>query len=316
MRFIPEYTPVKRLYLSFVDQFFNTRFGYGKTICEIVQAVKDHIDVEVWVSKKDEPVFRQECDQNGVSLDNVTVNVDSPGRGIIAEYAPIFARNDNGQGIGVVFRHPFLDDSEQLYDFSQRLTKRAGFSCFDLGFKFSTAQLLVNDDLVLLSDKGLKGEGCDEKMRFLRDMFPTQNFHLIQPLAGDVTADLDMFLWPIAPRVWIVSEYADDTPQAESIDSALKVLKQNKHTVHRVPGLPPVIYDDVNTIPNYTNGILLNGLALVPMYNREEDSVVCEILRKYDYQVVPIDCSNVILTNSGLHCITKTLPVIKSCGNN
>jgi hypothetical protein len=35
MRQIPEYGPVEKLYLSFIHPFFNKRFHYRKTQCEI-----------------------------------------------------------------------------------------------------------------------------------------------------------------------------------------------------------------------------------------------------------------------------------------
>lgn len=60
--------------------------------------------------------------------------------------------------------------------------------------------------------------------------------------------------------------------------------------------------------PNHTNGVLLNQAALVPAYSRREDEVAQGILRNDGYQVYPIDCSNIILTNSAIHCISKTAP--------
>jgi hypothetical protein len=92
---------------------------------------------------------------------------------------------------------------------------------------------------------------------------------------------------------------------------ALQILANHGHTVHRVPGLEPIIRDDIIAFPNYTNGVLLNQAALVPVYGRREDQVVQEILRNYGYEVYPIDCSDIILTNSAIHCISKTAPKMK-----
>jgi agmatine/peptidylarginine deiminase len=107
-----------------------------------------------------------------------------------------------------------------------------------------------------------------------------------------------MFLWPIAPRTRIVSEYPDGSPQDASIAPALKALTEQRHTIHRVPGLEPLIYDDINAMPNYANGVITNGAALVPQYNRKEDEVVCGILKDYGYAALPIDCSEIILSHS------------------
>jgi predicted CoA-binding protein len=44
---------------------------------------------------------------------------------------------------------------------------------------------------------------------------------------------------------------------------------------------------------------------------KKSDEVVQEILRYHGYEVYPIDCSDIILTNSAIHCISKTAPKMK-----
>jgi len=307
MRLTPEYEPVRKLYLSFVQEFFNVRFRYGRAICEIIKSIQDHVAIELLIRMADLPHFQEECARYQVSLDNVTLNYDSPGRAIIAEYAPIFARDEQGENIGLVFRVPFLENPTQLEQFSRRLVAANGFRILDMGFEFATAHLLVNEDVVLLSDCFFK-EDRERKLEFFAEHFPSQSFHIVPPLAGEVTKDLDMYLWPIAPEVWLVSEYPSDAPQAESIEPALRALEGHGHTVQRVPGLEPAVCDDVNTAPNYANGVIVNRAALVPAYQLEEDGVVAGVLRDYGYDVFPIDCSDVILSNAAVHCMSKTVP--------
>lgn len=308
MRLTPEYEPVQKLYLSFVQEFFNERFHYGRAICEIIKSAQTHVAIELLIGLSDLPHFQEACARYQVRLQNVTLNHDTPGRGIMAEYAPIFARDEKGEDIGLVFRNPFLENSAELERFSRRLVAANGFQALDIGFEFSTAHLLVNEEVVLLSDRLFKEEDRDAKLSFLSDRFPAQAFHVVPPLAGDVTRDLDMYLWPIAPRVWLVSEYSSHTPQADSVEPALRVLAEYGHTVHRLPGLEPAICGDVNTVPNYANGVIINQAALVPAYQLKEDEVVSAILRDYGYEVFPIDCSSVILSNAGVHCMSKTVP--------
>jgi hypothetical protein len=312
MRLIPEYEPVQKLYLCFVQEFFNTRFGYGKTICQIINAIQPYIDIELLIGPAEMPYFQKECSRYHTSLEKVKLNHDTPGRSILAEYTPIFAENEKGEGNGLIFQTPCLDNAAELKRFSERFTARLGFQLLDTGFDFATAHLWANEDVVLLSEGSFKGEDQEAKLRFFADHFPEQSFHVVPPLAGDVTNDLDMVLWPIAPKVWIVSEYPSHTPQAASIEPALQVLQEYQHTVHRVPGLEPIVYDDINTMPNYANGVIINQVALVPAYQRKEDEVIVGILKNYGYQVLPIDCSNVILTNCGIHCISKTVPAISA----
>ena len=308
MRLTPEYEPVRKLYLSFVQEFFNTRFRYGKAICEIIKSVQNHVAIELLIGLPDMPYFQEACGRYQVALENVTLNHDTPGRGIMAEYAPIFARDEQGENIGLVFRNPFLKNSEELKRFSRRLVVANGFQAMDMGFEFSTAHLLVNEDVVFLSDCLFREQDRERKLEFFAHHFPGQAFYVVPPLTGDVTKDLDMYLWPVAPKVWLVSEYPSHTPQAESIEPALRALAEHGHTVHRLPGLEPAVCDDVNTVPNYANGVIINRAALVPAYQRKEDGVVSGVLRDHGYEVFPIDCSEVILSNAGVHCMSKTVP--------
>ena len=308
LRLIPEYEPVRKLLLCFVHEFFNTRFHYGRVLSEVVKAAHDRVEIELFVGDDDLPFLKQEFAKHEIEANTVRLNADTPGRAILAEHLPVFARGTDGQDVALFFLNPLLDTAVELKQFSERLTRNLGLQPLDLDFDFATAWLTVNEDVVLLSEALFRGKDRDRKLEFFTRTFPSQTFHIVPPLAGDVTSDLDMYLWPIAPKIWIVSEYPAGTPQADSIEPALAVLRQHGHAIHRVPGLEPIIRDDINTLPNYANGVLVNGLALVPAYGRNDDLVVQGILENHGYDVCPIDCSEIILSNAALHCISKTVP--------
>ena len=309
MRLIPEYEPVCELYLSFVHEFFNTRFRYGQALCEIIAAANSFVGVELFVSLLDmENWFAEERGNPLCQSSEYCINNDSPNRAILMEYVPFFAEDEGGQPVGLVFRNPHLEEPEKLKQFSQRMVRNLGIPCVDMGFDFASAHVAVNENLVLLSDHWFQGEEGAVRLEYFQSHFPEQAFHVVPSLAGDITNDLDMFLWPIKPKVWIASEYPAGSPQAESMEPALRVLNDYGHIVHRVPGLEPIIHDDINTMPNYANGVILNQAALVPAYQQEEDGTVQSILKDLGFQVFPIDCRQVILTNSGVHCISKTVP--------
>ena len=309
MRLIPEYEPVRKLYLSFVHDFFNTRFHYRQALCEIIAAANSFVDVELFLSVRDmENWFAEERKNPLCQSAQYCTNNDSPNRAILMEYVPFFAEDDNVQPVGLVFHNPQLEESDKLKQFSQRMVSNLGIPCVDMGFDFSSAHVAVNEEVVLLSDHWFQGEEGAGRLEYFQSNFPGQDFHVIPSLAGDITHDLDMFLWPIKPRVWIASEYPAGLPQVESMEPALQVLNDYGHVIHRVPGLEPIIHDDINTMPNYANGVILNQAALVPAYQREEDGIVQGILEDHGFQVFPIDCRQVILTNSGVHCISKTVP--------
>lgn len=308
MRIIPEYEPVGKLYLSFVKQFFHKRFKYGITICKIAKAVADRVAVEVFVSEDDAPCLRALLEQNGLRQNDILLNYDSPKRGIIAEYFPIFVEGDSGEGLCLHFRSSNLELSDSLYRFSERVINALELRSIKMDESFGTARIAVNEDLCLVSEDMACGTPGSRRLDFLRKKFPVQDFIPVPSLAGDSTNDLDMYLWPIKPQTWLVSRYPENTPQELSVQPAIHRIKEYGHEVIRIPGLNRIAYDDVNTMPNYANGILINNCALYPSYCQPEDKIMGEILKANGFEAIPIDCRNIILSNSGLHCISKTVP--------
>ena len=323
MRIIPEYEPVEKLYLSFDRKFFHTRFNYGNTICRIAEAVADRISVEVFVSEDDTRCFLELLEQNNIDQDEILLNQDSPNRGIIQEYFPIFAEDEQGNGFGLLFRAENLKACDQLHYFSERLLDSIGIPALTMNESFGTAVISVNEDLCLITNDMASGDSGLRRLEFLRKMFPDQTFVPVPTLEGDLTRDLDMYLWPIRPGIWLVSSYPENSPQEQSVQPAICRIMEHNHEVIRIPGLDRIAYDDVNTMPNYANGILINGSALYPSYRRSEDDTVGKILEENGFEAIPIDCTEIILSNSGLHCISKTVPKgimkdsnqLQQCGN-
>lgn len=308
MRIIPEYEPVGKLYLSFVQDFFHSRFNYGRTICEIARAVADRVTVEVFVSDDDTELFLGLLEQNDIKPNEIVLNHDSPKRGIIQEYFPIFAEDEKGNGLGLLFSNEYLDAREYLFRFSERVLNSIGILGLAMNESFGTAVISVNEDLCLIAEYLVTGDSGLRRLQFLKENFPTQVFIPVPTLEGDSTRDLDMYLWPIKPRTWLVSQYPVNSLQELSVQPAIHRIEAHGHEVIRIPGLDQIAYDDVNTMPNYANGILINDCALYPSYSQPEDEIIGEILSANGFEAIPIDCRDIILSNSGLHCISKTVP--------
>jgi hypothetical protein len=233
----------------------------------------------------------------------------------VAEYFPVFCLADDGGGAAIHFRCDKLDLADYLHRFSGDIIDELGILPLRMEEDFATARVSVNRDLCLLSERDPGSPAAVARLDFFREFFPDQRFVQVPPLAGDVTGDLDMFLWPVRPGVWLLSRYPDGTPQEESVIPSMEAILGHGHEVVRIPGLPGIRHDDVDSMPNYANGILLNGTALFPSYGRREDDLVAGILESLGYSAVPVGCGRIIESNSGLHCISKTLPKVLLSGS-
>ncbi|MBN2586935.1 MAG: agmatine deiminase family protein [Candidatus Fermentibacteraceae bacterium] len=308
MRLIPEYDPVGRLYLSFVRDFYHSRFDYGGTICDIAEAVSGKVGIEVFVAGEEQPFFMELLRSRGIDDGGLILNPNSPLRGIVAEYFPVFCREEDGRGVGIHFRNDNLDLADYLHRFAGDIIDSLGIEPLRMEENFATARISVNGDLCLLSEDEPESPAAAARLQFFRSSFPEQVFRQVPSLTGDHTRDLDMFLWPVRPGIWLVSRYPEGTPQEVSVRPSLEAIRIHGHEAVMIPGLPPIRYGDVNTMPNYANGILVNGTALFPSYDRTEDEQVGRMLESMGYEAIPVDCRKIIESNSGLHCISKTVP--------
>jgi agmatine/peptidylarginine deiminase len=311
LRVIPEYEKVNKLYLCFVQEFYNSRFRYGKAITGMIKAALPFAGVEVFVDKDDMKYFEKELKEFGISLYDITINFNSPKRSIINEWAPIFCVDENGRGAGLTFNwlsehedHEVLSHCEK---FGSSWVKELGLREEHLNFDFSTAAVIASGGKVLVTDVYCKKNA--EWLSTFKQMI-SQKIITMPSLKDEPTKDLDTYLLAIKPGVWIISDYPKNSEQAETISYAVNVLKELGHTVHYVPGLERIRYEDINTFPNYTNCVILNNAVLVPSYLRKEDEVIKGILSDYGFEAFPIDSRDIILSNSGPHCISKTIPEI------
>jgi hypothetical protein len=131
MRFIPEYAPVRKLTLSFVDAFYNTRFHYGRVHAQIIRACRG-VAVEMHLEPGEMDAFRVAVGEEVMTLSHLTFNPKSPGTAIMLEAAPIFAEDNDAQGtteceasrLGLVFLQPKLDDPEAVHAFNRWLPNK------------------------------------------------------------------------------------------------------------------------------------------------------------------------------------------------
>jgi len=60
---------------------------------------------------------------------------------------------------------------------------------------------------------------------------------------------------------------------------------------------------------SYTNGLIVNGVALVPWYGKSStDNSALAAFRAAGYRAVGIDCRRIIQWGGAIHCITITVP--------
>jgi hypothetical protein len=306
MKFIPSYEPLRKFYISYKHDAFTEPFNLEKVLCEVTAAVQPLVEIDAFARPADNPWLRMALGRRDVNLNTILYNFNPPPSGAIGEYAPLFIANDEDVSAALVFQTPGKEHPAD-FEFGEMLASRLRFVPYEMGFDFSLAHLLVNEDIALVSGHFFQSEE-DENFEILKDNFPDSVLFRAACLPGWESQGLDAYLWPIAPKTWIAAEYPAGSPRAVAMEPALNFLRERGHSIHRVPGLEPLERDGAKGLPSYTHGLIVNGLALVPQYGRAEDEAVKTILSRHGYGLVPLDCTDLSLAGLGLRTLVKTVP--------
>jgi agmatine deiminase len=143
----------------------------------------------------------------------------------------------------------------------------------------------------------------------------------MENLPFDKIHHIDMHMKLLDEETLLVGEYPAgiaDGPQIEAnlqyVLSKYKTAFGNEYEVVRMP-MPP---DEFGLYPNnggkyrtYANALMVNKSILVPIYEPKYDTTALKIWRKAmrGYNVVGINCNNIIGQNGAIHCITKEIGV-------
>lgn len=104
--------------------------------------------------------------------------------------------------------------------------------------------------------------------------------------------------------------YADLQAMKKELESFV-TLDGKPYDLIPLPMASPTFDEDGNRIPaTYANFLIMNDAVLLPIYNCESDSEAIQTLRSIfpDKEIVPIDCSVLILQHGSLHCVTMQYP--------
>ena len=163
----------------------------------------------------------------------------------------------------------------------------------------------------MLQQNGLSSGGPLEQR--LRDYMGCDQTVIVERLDGEGTGHIDMFAKFLSPGVVLVGDYDS---RVEPVNAAIldrnaaqfaRVVRPNgrRLQVVRIP-MPRAGHP---VYRSYTNSLLINGVAVVPIYDTDrglEDEVV-RIYRQAlpaGYEINLVDSSDIIEYGGAVHCVT------------
>ncbi len=140
-------------------------------------------------------------------------------------------------------------------------------------------------------------------------------------LPYDEIHHIDMHMKLLDEETLLVGQYPDGVADGPQIEANLQYVLDNFSTCYgrdyevvRIP-MPPDAAgrypDEGGDYRTYTNSVIVNHTVIVPTYEEQYDTTALRIYRQAmpGYNVVGIDCNEIITALGAIHCITKEVGV-------
>jgi agmatine/peptidylarginine deiminase len=244
----------------------------------------------------------------------------------LRDYGPMFVMAD---GAPLLVDFGYRQDAELDDHASYGIAAALERSLERISVPFDGGNVLIAGDLCLIAEEG-------EHASSVRQRLTTEvGCAKIIEVPNTAHAHIDMFVKVLSPTTVLVNELKHAQVSsldngvfpiekwrqaAEALDRTAAILRQTFPTVERVP--MPI--GGANFFLTYTNGILVNGTAILPRYraaaqfdlveSNDELAVmehrVAEVFMRHGYRVEFVSANSWIAAGGALHCISIAVPKI------
>ncbi len=318
VRAVAEFEPVSILLLEYFPGYYDTVYQ------EMITAVIDRVKIYFFyntssmkntiISKmKGWGISQTQIDNNCVfvntEVDSVWTRDSGPN--------PIVSA-DNKYGI-IDFRYY----PDRYYDdkIPTELGLLLNLNIFRPSMDFEGGNFMTNGKGLCMATKGSIWENLPmtdyDIKKIFKDYLGCEKTVFLKPLSGEGTTHIDMFAKFTSEDTILLGQYKY-SQDCINYD----ILEENYATLLNtttVDGKPlkivriPMPDNSDGVWRTYTNSLLINNLALVPVYSRHNIYEV-EALNAYKtalgsgWTIVPIDSEDIIPDGGAIHCITMTVP--------
>ena len=195
-----------------------------------------------------------------------------------------------------------------------------------LGNAFSSTLILEENDQT--NQWGTSNHSETDIENIMRDFMGIESYAKMETLPWDVIHHIDMHMKVLDEETLLVGQYPEGIADGPQIEANLQYVLDNFTTAYgnpfkvvRIP-MPPDANGDFPDYPGnswwlagdyrtYTNAVFVNETILVPTYAEQYDTTALQIWEEAmpGYNIVGIDCNEIIPLAGAIHCITKEVGV-------
>jgi agmatine/peptidylarginine deiminase len=292
-----------------------------KLFVEVVAAVESRLDVVAVVRNRAEHRLAVKLlEKRRVPTERVHF-VEIPHNTMwVRDYGPLIALRGDGRPVplDLDYRlHIRPDDDTLPRQFARHLKLRP----VAVPLKLDGGNLLSNGQGLCVATETLlyanfDGVRTERSIRgAMRKFFGATEVVFLEPLVGESTGHVDMFVTFTAPDTVVVGAY---DPRQDPINAAVLDRNAARLAEVEIAGRPlrveriPMPDNKDGVWRTFTNVVYANGALLMPSYPESDAQAQARAAALYrrllpDWKLVPIDASGVAKQGGALHCVTMNL---------
>ncbi len=310
MRTPAQYAKAKYLLLGWTNQVHPTIAGIVKGAIDVVKIIVVHD------GGQDKQAFLQLMAQNGVDAAKIAF-YDYPLDSLwMRDYGPYGVRTPAGRIALVDFKYYH----QRVYDDAvpAELGADLGLLTYRAPLSWEGGNFMSDGQGNCYFSQGVYwygGVSADQAHDYMSDYLGCTTHNVLQPLAGEGTTHIDMFSKLVSKNRVVVGKYADGIDsenQGILNDNAAKLSATllNDGSTLEVVRIPMGSNKD-GVWRTYANSLLVNGKNLVPVFTNsktyEAEALAVWKSAAPDFEVVPVDSTQLIGWGGAVHCITMTI---------
>lgn len=296
---------------------------YQSILREIVRHAQK--ECKVYIICSNISTVRNYLTSGGVPIENIEFLIFPFNSIWVRDYGPWTVYSTGSDSINIidwVYNRPRPDDDNISVLFADTLdlpiyqTTSEPYRLVNTGGNFMADGLGTAFSSKLIFDEN--PTKTEEQIDNIMNLFMGINrFIKMENLRYDVIHHIDMHMKLLDEETLLVGEYPEGVSDGPYIEANLKYILNNFLTPYGKPYrvvrilMPP---DKLGKYPDaggdyrtYTNSLIVNKTILVPTYEEKYDTTALRIYREAmpGYNIVGINCDNIISLNGAIHCITK-----------
>ena len=311
--------------------------SFRPTLAQIILHAKEEVEVIVICSNAASTQNQLLNTYDLPNLDNITFLEDDYDSVWMRDYGPntvYFNDVDSLATVEWIYNRPRPEDDlvpdaiGNLLDIPVYSTVQApndmvntggNFTSDGMGSGFASKLILEENEAGNPYDVTTKSE--EQIDDIMEEWMGIDRYIKMETLPYDAIHHIDMHMKLLDEETILMGEYPEGQADGPQIEENLNYVLDNFNSPFGTPykvvriqmpphnGLYPNNWQaDYRT---YTNSVFVNGTVLVPVYEEQFDSTALQVYEEHmpGYNIVGIDCNNIIQYSGALHCITRAIGV-------